>query len=168
MAAPSRCEGARPEGALEGIDAVDACLLRLLQADGRISITRLAEEVGLAPATVHERIARLKREGVILGYEAVLNPAKLASGLLVFAEIRVSESAPGVARALKAAVQACEEVIECHEVAGNFDYLIKSRVPDMHGYRHFVASVVWALPGVREVRTYAVIDEVKHSARIPV
>jgi Lrp/AsnC family leucine-responsive transcriptional regulator len=152
----------------EMLDSVDAKLLRLLQADGRISITRLAEEVNLAPATVHERVARLKREGYILGYEAVLNPAKLASGLLVFAEIRVADATPGTTRALKAAVQACDEVIECHEVAGGFDYLLKTRVPDMGGYREFMASVVWQLPGVREVRAYAVIDEVKNTARIPV
>ena len=151
----------------ERVDAIDAHLLRLLQADGRISITKLAEEVGLAPATVHERVARLKRDGVILGYEAVLNPAKLASGLLVFAEIRIADSNAHTGRALKAAVQACDEVIECHEIAGNFDYLIKTRVADMHGYRDFVASKVWSLPGVREVRTYAVIDEVKNTARIP-
>jgi len=154
--------------AFELLDSIDARLLRLLQADGRISITKLAEEVGLAPATVHERVARLKREGYILGYEAVLNPAKLSSGLLVFAEIRVSDSTPCTSRALKAAVQACEEVIECHEVAGSFDYLLKTRVPDMSGYREFMASVVWRLPGVREVRAYAVIDEVKNTARIPV
>jgi Lrp/AsnC family leucine-responsive transcriptional regulator len=162
MATPSRCEPA------EHIDEVDAQLLRLLQADGRISITRLAEAVGLAPATVHERVARLKREGVILGYEAVLNPAKLNSGLLVFAEIRVADATPGLNRALKAAVQARDEVIECHEVAGSFDYLIKTRVPDMHGYREFMNTVVWSLPGVREVRTYAVIDEVKSTSCIPV
>lgn len=151
----------------DALDAVDAQLLRMLQADGRVSTTRMAEAVGLSPATVHERVARLRREGYILGYEAVLNPAKLHQGLLVFAEIRVSDAAPGIGRALKAAVQACEEVIECHEVAGHFDYLLKTRVADMHGYREFVASVVWSLPGVREVRTYAVIDEVKNTACIP-
>jgi Lrp/AsnC family leucine-responsive transcriptional regulator len=162
MATPSRCDAP-----VDAIDAVDAQLLRLLQADGRISITRLAEAVGLAAATVHERVARLKREGYILGYEAILNPAKLNSGLLVFAEIRVNDATPALARALKAAVHAREEVIECHEVAGNFDYLIKTRVPDMDGYREFMNTVVWSLPGVREVRTYAVIDEVKSTSCIP-
>ncbi|MED5620569.1 Lrp/AsnC ligand binding domain-containing protein [Ideonella sp. BN130291] len=149
------------------VDPIDAQLLRLLQEDGRMSTTRLAESVGLAPATVHERVARLKREGFILGYEAVLNSAKLSSGMLVFAEVRVADSPPGVGHALKAAVRACTEVVECHEVTGNFDYLIKTRVADMHGYRDFVASVVWTLPGVKDVRAYAVIDEVKNTARIP-
>ena len=61
-----------------------------------------------------------------------------------------------------------QEVIECHEVDGRFDYLLKTRVADMLAYKDFVSSVVWTLPGVREVRTYAVIDEIKNTARIPV
>ena len=151
----------------EALDATDVQLLRLLQDDGRLSIARLADAVGLAPATVHERLARLKRDDVILGYEAVLNPAKLGSALLVFAEIRMSGSAPGIALALKAAVNACDEVVECHQLSGSFDYLIKVRVPDMQAYRRLVAEVLWKLPGVHEVRAYAVIDEVKNSAGIP-
>jgi Lrp/AsnC family transcriptional regulator, leucine-responsive regulatory protein len=150
------------------MDSIDAQLLRLLQADGRITIVKLAEAVGLSQASTHERVARLKREGFILGYEAVLNTEKLSTGMVVFAEISVSETGPGVGRALRAAVQVRHEVIECHEVDGRFDYLLKTRVPDMLAYKDFVSSVVWTLPGVREVRTYAVIDEIKNTARIPI
>jgi Lrp/AsnC family leucine-responsive transcriptional regulator len=148
------------------LDAIDAQLLRLLQADGRISLTKLAESVGLAPATVHERVARLKREGVILGYEAVLSPA-LERGLLVFAEVKIDPNTVSVQRALKAALQEHDEVLECHEVRGAFDLLIKARVPDMQGLREFVTHIVWRLPGVQAVRSYAVIEEVKNTARIP-
>ena len=150
------------------MDSIDAQLLRLLQADGRITIVKLAEAVGLSQASTHERVARLKREGYILGYEAVLNTEKLSSGMVVFAEISVNEPGPGVGRALRAAVQVRQEVIECHEVDGRFDYLLKTRVADMFAYKDFVSSVVWSLPGVREVRTYAVIDEIKNTARIPI
>lgn len=153
---------------LPPVDAIDAQLLRQLQDDGRITITRLAELVGLSPAATHDRVARLKREGYILGYEAVLNTEKLTTGLLVFAEISINDPAPGIGRAIKAAVQVRHEVIECHEVdGGRFDYLLKTRVPDIYAYRDFVTSVVWKLPGVREVRTYAVIDEIKNTSRIP-
>jgi Lrp/AsnC family leucine-responsive transcriptional regulator len=160
--------GARSFSEVAALDAVDAELLRMLQADGRASTSRMAEAVGLAPATVHERVARLRRQGYILGYEAVLNPAKFGGGLLVFAELRVAQATPALNGALRAALQACDEVIECHEVAGHFDYLLKTRVSDMRALREFVASVVWRLPGVSEVRTYAVIDEVKNTACIPV
>ncbi len=157
----------RSAGMEPAIDAIDAQLLRLLQADGRITLARLAEAVGLSAASVHERVSHLRRKGFILGYEAVLNQAKLSSDLLVFAEVALTEPSSSAGRALKAAVQARDEVIECHEVAGGFDYLIKTRVRDMQHYRELAESVVWRLPGVRDVRTYAVIDEMKNTARIP-
>ena len=162
--------GATPGAAAAGeqrIDAVDASLLRMLQADGRLSIARLAEELGQTPAVVRERLGRLSRRGFILGYVAVLNEAKFNSGILVFAAVRVASAASGVAHALKVAAAQREEIVECHEVTGNFDFLIKTRVADMGCYHELVESTVWTLPGVREVRTYAAIDEVKNTARIP-
>jgi Lrp/AsnC family transcriptional regulator, leucine-responsive regulatory protein len=162
-------EGASPAGAEPRVDETDASLLRLLQADGRLSIARLAEELALTPAVVRERLGRLCRKGFILGYVAVLNEAKFHSGLIVFAAIRVEGgcAGAGVGRALKAAAQAQAEIVECHEVAGNFDFLLKTRVADMARYNELMARHVWTLAGVREVRTYAAIDEVKNTARIP-
>jgi len=159
--------GSAPGCADASIDCIDAGLLRLLQADGRCSIGRLAEELQIAPAVARERLARLYRKGFILGYTAVLNEAKLRSGLQVFAAIRTTAAAAGVARALNAAALANPEIVECHEVRGNFDHLLKLRVPDMRRHCELMESLVWTLPGVREVRTYAVIDEVKNTTRIP-
>ena len=150
------------------VDEIDARLLRLLQADGRITNADLAHAVGLSPAAVHERVRRLIRDDYILGYEAVLDPAKLGGSMLVFAEVRTVGVGPGTGAAFRTAVQLRDEILECHEVAGGFDYLIKTRVPDMRIYRDLVASVVWSLPGVRDVRTYAVIEEVKSTSRIPI
>lgn len=148
------------------LDSVDADLLRLLQADGRCSIARLAEELDITAAVARERLARLSRKGYILGYFAILNEAKLKSGLRVFAAIRTTGAA-GVARALAAAVLEHEEIVECHDVTGNFDHLLKLRVPDMRRHNELMEALVWKLAGVREVRTYAVIDEVKNTTRIP-
>lgn len=150
------------------LDHIDTQLLRLLQADGRISNVRMSQEVGLSQAQVHERVRRLVRDGYILRYEAVLNPTKLGTGMLVFAEVRLEDPSPTVADAFKAAVQVRQEILECHEVAGSFDYLLKTRVPDMSAYRDLIASVVWSLPGVRDVRTYPVMEELKNTARMPV
>ena len=150
------------------VDSVDAALLRLLQEDGRLSIARLAEELSVTAAVVRDRLGRLCRRGFILGYVAVLNEAKFKSGLLVFAAIRTAPSAVGIAQALKLAAQAHGEIVECHEVTGNFDVLLKTRVADMRRYNELMEALVWPLAGVREVRTYAAIAEVKNTARIPV
>jgi Lrp/AsnC family leucine-responsive transcriptional regulator len=144
------------------IDKIDAKILRVLQKDGRISNLKLAEEVHLSPTAVLERVKRLTRDGYILGYEARLNPAKLGAGLLVFVEILLDRTVHDVMDNFKAAVQVRPEILECHLVAGGFDYLLKTRVANMTAYREFIGSVIWTLPGVRETRTYAVMEEVKN------
>jgi Lrp/AsnC family transcriptional regulator, leucine-responsive regulatory protein len=150
-----------------GIDKIDARILRVLQKDGRISNLKLAETVHLSPTAVLERVKRLTRDGYILGYEARLNPAKLGAGMLVFIEVLLDRTAPDVMDTFRAAVQARPEILECHLVAGGFDYLIKTRVADMGAYREMIASVIWSLPGVRETRTYTVMEEVKNTTALP-
>jgi Lrp/AsnC family leucine-responsive transcriptional regulator len=150
------------------LDKIDARILRALQADGRISNLKLAETVHLSPTAVLERVKRLTRDGFILGYEARLNPDKLGAGLLVFIEVVLDRTTHDAMSIFKAAVQVRPEILECHLVAGGFDYLIKTRVADMQAYREFVGSVIWALPGVRETRTYAVMEEVKNTTALPI
>jgi Lrp/AsnC family leucine-responsive transcriptional regulator len=150
------------------LDEVDLRLLRILQADGRITNLKLAAAVGLSSASTHERVKRLVRDGTILGFNARLNPNLLQAGLLVFAEVRLSDMSNAVNEAFKAAVQLRPEILECHEVAGGFDYLLKTRVAHMGAYRDLVAAVAWSLPGVRDVRTYAVMEELKHTTALPV
>jgi Lrp/AsnC family leucine-responsive transcriptional regulator len=150
------------------IDTIDRRILRLLQADGRLSNLKLAEEVHLSPTAVLERVKRLTRDGYILGYAARLNPAKLGAGLLVFVEILLDRTVHDVMDTFKAAVQVRPEILEAHLVAGGFDYLLKTRVADMAAYREFIGNVIWSLPGVRETRTYVVMEEVKHSSLLPV
>ena len=157
-------DGSRGE---RGIDKIDARILRVLQADGRISNLKLAELVHLSPTAVLERVKRLTRDGFILGYEARLNPAKLDAGLLVFVEVLLDRTVHDVMDNFRAAVQARPEILEAHLVAGGFDYLLKTRVSDMAAYRQFIGSVIWTLPGVRETRTYAVMEEVKNTTQIP-
>jgi Lrp/AsnC family transcriptional regulator, leucine-responsive regulatory protein len=149
------------------LDKIDLRILRVLQKDGRISNQKLAEEVHLSPTAVLERVKRLAREGFILGYEARLNPVKLGAGLLVFVEVLLDRTVHDVMDNFKAAVQVRPEILEAHLVAGGFDYLLKTRVADMTAYREFIGSVIWTLPGVRETRTYAVMEEVKNTTQIP-
>ena len=148
------------------LDRIDRRILDALQRDGRISNLRLAEEVALSPTAVLARVQRLTREGFILGYEARLDPVKLGAGMLVFVEVLLDRTTPNVFEQFKAAVQAHPEILECHMVAGGFDYLLKTRSADMNAYRVFAGRVLWQLPGVRETRTYAVMEEVKSSSAL--
>jgi Lrp/AsnC family leucine-responsive transcriptional regulator len=150
-----------------GLDRIDQRILRVLQGDGRISNLKLAQTVHLSPTAVLERVKRLTREGFILGYEARLNPVKLGAGMMVFIEVVLDRMTPDVFNTFNAAVQARPEILECHLVAGGFDYLIKVRVADMSAYRELIGSIIWALPGVRETHTYAVMEEVKNTAHLP-
>jgi Lrp/AsnC family leucine-responsive transcriptional regulator len=152
---------------LSDLDRIDLRILNVLQQDGRLSNLKLAEAVALSPTAVLARVQRLTRDGFILGYEARLNPAQLGAGMLVFVEVLLDRTTPNVFEAFKAAVQVHPEIMECHMVAGGFDYLLKTRMADMQAYRNFAGTVLWQLPGVRETRTYAVMEEVKSTARLP-
>lgn len=153
--------------ATHDLDRIDLRILSVLQADGRIANLKLAEAVALSPTAVLARTQRLQRDGYILGYEARLNPLKLGRGMMVFVEVLLDRTTPNVFNEFKAAVQVRDEIMECHMVAGGFDYLLKTRMADMAAYRDFAGSVLWQLPGVRETRTYAVMEEVKNSSRLP-
>lgn len=148
------------------LDRIDRKILSILQEDGRIANLKLAEAVALSPTAVLARVQRLTRDGYILGYEARLNPLKLGAGMLVFVEVLLDRTTPNVFDQFKAAVQVHPEIMECHMVAGGFDYLLKTRSADMNAYRVFAGNVLWQLPGVRETRTYAVMEEVKHTSHL--
>ena len=151
---------------LDDLDRLDLRILQVLQQDGRTTNLKLAETVALSPTAVLARVQRFTREGYILGYEARLNPAKLGAAMLVFVEVLLDRTTPNVFDQFKAAVQTRPEILECHMVAGGFDYLLKTRSADMGAYRAFAGDVLWRLPGVRETRTYAVMEEVKNSTHL--
>ncbi|AUL48759.1 ArsR family transcriptional regulator [Bordetella trematum] len=151
-----------------GLDRIDVQILDLLQRDGRLPNTKLAEAVSLSPTAVLARVQRLTREQYILGYEARLNPRKLRAGLLVFVEVLLDRTTPNVFNEFKAAIAVRPEIMECHMVAGGFDYLLKTRHHDMEAYREFAGRVLWELPGIRETRTFAVMEEVKDSMRLDI
>jgi Lrp/AsnC family transcriptional regulator, leucine-responsive regulatory protein len=145
----------------DDLDKPDIKILRALQRDGRLATVALAEAVGLSPTATTERVKRLTREGYIRGYHADLDPRKLGRALLVFIEITLDKTTPDVFEKFARAVRAAPEVLECHLVAGGFDYLIKIRVADMEAYRRVLTQTILSLPGVRESRSYAVMEEVK-------
>ena len=150
------------------IDKIDRKILQVLQMDGRIASVELAERVGLSPTSTGERLKRLQKDGYIIGFGAKLDPHLLDLPLLVFVEVSLDKTTPDIFDKFAVAVRRAPEVLECHMVAGGFDYLIKARVSDMEAYRRFLGEVLVAMPGVRETRTYAVLEEVKSVTELPI
>ena len=153
---------------MKDLDRIDKNILRMLQADGRLSNLELAQKVNLSPTATSERVKRLTREGYITGYMGILNPEKLDRGLLVFVEVKLDRTTHDVFSSFAEAVKRSPDVMECHMVAGGFDYLVKARVAGMTAYRTFLSDVILSLPGVRETHTYAVMEEVKSNGYIPI
>lgn len=145
------------------LDRIDRNILRLLQDDGRMSVTDLAERVGLSVTPCSERVKRLERDGFILGYHARLNPQALGQSLLVFVEIRLSAKSGMIFEEFRREVRKLPYVLECHLVSGEFDYLIKARIPGMEAYRKLLGDMLLALPGARDSRSYIVMEEIKES-----
>jgi Lrp/AsnC family leucine-responsive transcriptional regulator len=161
-------ETAASTGDNPGFDRIDRRILSALQTEGRITNLQLAEQIGLSPTATAERVKRLTREGFILGYSARLDPRKIALGLLVFVEVKLDRTTAETFDVFADAVRRAPEVMECHMVAGGFDYLVKARVADMTAYRRFLADVLLSMPGIRETHTYAVMEEVKGDGLLPI
>jgi len=117
------------------IDRTDRKILRILQDQGRITNTALAKSVGLSPTPCLERVRKLETAGVIEGYSARINPDKLGSPLLVFVEITLSRTSSDSFAEFSDAARKTDEILECHLVSGDFDFLLKARVADMAAYR---------------------------------
>lgn len=150
------------------LDKIDRHILRVLQQEGRISYVELGERVGLSTTPCMERVRRLEREKFILSYGARLNPHKLQANLLVFVEISLNSKSADIFDDFRRAATKLPHVLECHLVSGDFDYLIKARISEMASYRKLLGDILLKLPGVRESKSYIVMEEIKETLSIPV
>ena len=148
------------------LDRIDRRLLGRLQQDGRTAVAQLAREVHLTVTPTLERVRRLEATGYIEGYFARLNPRRLGLGLLAYVEVSLDRTTPDAFERFKQVMLAHDEVMECHMVAGGFDYLLKVRVTDMESYRRFLGDRIAAVRGVQQTHTYFVMEEVKSTHRI--
>jgi Lrp/AsnC family leucine-responsive transcriptional regulator len=153
--------------AIRELDKIDRTILSILQEDARISITDLAERVGLSVTPCSERVKRLEKERVILGYHARLDPHALELSLLVFVEIKLSAKSGVIFEKFKKEIIKLPSVLECHLVSGDFDYLVKARIPKMADYRKLLGDILLTLPGAQESRSYIVMEEVKETLTLP-
>lgn len=145
------------------LDNIDRRILAALQEEGRIANVELANKVGLSPTPCLERVKRLEKSGYIQQYAAHLDPNKLNAKLVAYIEVSLESTTSEDLALFNKAIHSLTEVMECSMVAGGFDYLIKIRVADMKGYRQFLGEKLATINGVRETRTYVVMEEVKNT-----
>jgi Lrp/AsnC family transcriptional regulator, leucine-responsive regulatory protein len=149
------------------LDPIDCRIVAALQADGRLTNLELAQRVGLSPSPCLRRVKRLERDGYIVGYRAVLQRNRLGLGLTVFVGVRIGGHANVDAETFLDAVVAMSEVVACHLVTGETDYLLEVVVPDLEHYQRFLVGKLLALPIVREVRSSIAIDTHKAGGPLP-
>lgn len=153
--------------AFSNLDRADLGILALLQADGRLSNARLAEQVNLSEAPCWRRVRRLEGEGVIQGYQAVLDRARLGYEVLAFVLVSLGNHRGDEPPAFEAAVVQEPRILSCHNIAGESDYLLQVIAPDLDAYGRFVASVLRQLPGVSAIRSLLSLREVKATTHLP-
>ena len=147
-----------------GIDRIDRNILRALQRDGRLSNADLARAVNVSPATCHRRTQRLMAAGLIRDVRAQVDPEAVGLGTLVMVGVVLDRSTPESFAAFEEAVAGMKELLDCHLVAGDFDYLLKIRVRDLGDFNRLHGRMLIALPGVRQIRSFFVMKEVKENA----
>lgn len=145
------------------LDRIDRMILDILQRDGRIAISELAARVNLSTTPCSDRVKRLEREGIIMGYYARLNPEMLERNLLVFLEIKLSAKSGDVFDQVARNLTEIPEVLECHLISGDFDYLVKARLKEMSAYRRLLGDLLKKLPASASSHSYVVMEEVKES-----
>ncbi len=146
------------------LDRIDRRILQELQADGRLANADLAKRVHVSPATCHRRTQRLLATGVIDGVHARIAPDTVARGTLVLVGVVLDRSTPESFSAFEDAAAALPVVLDCHLVAGDFDYFLKIRVRDIADFNLLHSRKLIALPGVRQTRTFFVMKEVVDGA----
>jgi Lrp/AsnC family leucine-responsive transcriptional regulator len=144
-----------------GLSALDRRILRALQRNGRMSNAALAREVGLSPAACWTHTKDLFERGVIRGVRALLDPEAVGRGTLVLVGVVLDRSTPESFAAFEQAVRTLDQVLECVLVAGEVDYFLRIRVRDLAAFNRLHSERIIALPGVRQVRTFFVMNEIK-------
>ena len=132
-----------------------------LTRDGRIANSALADRVGLSPSACLRRVQELERAGVIKGYRAVLDRAALGGGFTAYVAVGLSDHSKASQRAFERSIARAPEVIECHNMTGAIEYLLRVEVEDLARYKYFHTDVLGTLPQVSSLTTYVVMESPK-------
>ncbi len=150
------------------LDVTDKAILAILQCEGRLSNAELARRVNLSPPATHARLRRLEDGGYIRGYAALLDRERAGFDMLCFVQISLQLHQPQQVEAVRAAIREMPEVLECHHVTGEYDYLLKVVIHNRKDLERFVLERLTPVPGVARIHTSLVLTEVKATTALPV
>jgi len=150
------------------LDEIDVQILDILQRKGRITNAQLAKEAGLSAPPMLERVKKLERSGVIQGYRAILDPKRLGRAFMVFAAVNLEVGELSQMDRFEETIADMPEVMECHHIAGNIDFLLKILVGDQEEYKEFVANKLAQIQGVKQIHSYVVLSASKDATAIDI
>ena len=154
--------------ASEILDETDKAILRILQKNSHLTVKELAERIHLSPSPTFERQKRLERLGYIDRYMAVVNPQKVGNSILVLCNIRLKQHTQELIQEFMDAVQHIDEITECYNTSGDFDFLIKGYIKDMKSYQQFMLHKLGTIPCVGSLNSIFVIDHTKSTRGVPI
>jgi len=143
------------------LDDIDHRILRELSRDARQSNLALADRVGLSPSACLRRVQALEQSGVIRGYRAVLDPARLGIGFVAYVTVGLGSHTKAAQEAFERAVSRAAEVRECHNITGTVEYLLRVEVADLAAFKHWHTDILGTLPQVRAITTFVVMGSPK-------
>ena len=146
---------------MSGLDPASEKILSTLEASGRLTNIELAKRVGLSPSACLRRVQDLERSGVITGYRAIIDRAAIAPRITVFVMVGLSQQLHKDARAFERAMDAAPQVLECHNIAGNVEYLLRVEVSDLAEYKNFHAHTLGQLPQVQSITSHFCLETSK-------
>lgn len=153
--------------AAEPLDPTDRRILQVLQDDARITMTELADRVGLSPTPCTRRVKRLEETGVLRRYATLLDPTAVGLPVNVFVSISLTAQTEPALQAVEEAVSTYPEVMECYLMTGDADYLLRVVVPDLETYQRFVMEKLTRLPGIANIRSSFALRQVAYRTALP-
>ena len=152
----------------EVLDRTDILILRELQKDAKLTTKELAAKVNLSPSPTFERQKRLEREGYIKRYVAVVDPIRVGNGIMVLCNVRLKHHSKEFSRQFTSVIAGIDEVVECFNTSGEYDYMLKIYARDMRHYQEFILGTLGDLDCIGSLHSIFVIGEVKNSLSVPI
>ena len=149
------------------IDNIDIQILRFLQKNSALTTKELAKLVNLSVSPVFERVKRLERNGYIKKYCAVLDAEKLSRGFIVICNVRLKQHSKELGKQFTEAIMAIEEITECYNISGDYDFMLKIHVESMQRYQDFVLNTLGEIDSIGNLQSHFVMGEIKNSYAIP-